>query len=119
MQVADVGRVTQLAKRLRPDLADAFAGDAELAAHFFERAGIAVDEAEARFEHSAVAFGEVSSTSRIFSLSKVLAVISEGFSADLSSMKSPKVVSSLSPTWANRVGSGDDSPKRSRLFTGS
>src|SRR6266496_4272645 len=40
----------------------------------------------------------VSSTSLIFSFSKTMAVISLGFSAPLSSIKSPKFVSSLSPT---------------------
>src|SRR5204863_79066 len=40
----------------------------------------------------------VSSTSLIFSFSKTMAVMSLGFSAPLSSIKSPKLVSSLSPT---------------------
>src|SRR5207245_5056170 len=40
----------------------------------------------------------VSSTSLIFSFNKTMAVISLGFSAPLSSINSPKFVSSLSPT---------------------
>src|SRR6266699_2891104 len=40
----------------------------------------------------------VSSTSLIFSFNKTIAVMSLGFSAPLSSIKSPKLVSSLSPT---------------------
>ena len=40
----------------------------------------------------------VSSTSLIFSFSNTIAVTSLGFSAPLSSIKSPKLVSSLSPT---------------------
>ena len=39
-------RVAELGQRLRLDLADALAGDAELAADLFERAGLAVLEAE-------------------------------------------------------------------------
>src|SRR5687768_13263076 len=40
------------------DLADAFAGDAELAADFFEGARVAISEAEAKFENLAFALGE-------------------------------------------------------------
>ena len=43
VQVADTGRVTHLAERFRLDLANTLAGDAELAAHFFQRAAVAID----------------------------------------------------------------------------
>ena len=42
----------QLAQRFRLDLANAFAGDAEALAHLFERALMAVDEAESELEHA-------------------------------------------------------------------
>ena len=45
------GRVPQLRQRLRLDLANAFAGDAELFADFFERADLTVFETEAEPHH--------------------------------------------------------------------
>ena len=47
--------MAQLAQRLRLDLADALAGDAELAADLLERAAAAVFEAEAQLQHLALA----------------------------------------------------------------
>ena len=58
MQLADARRVTHLAQGLGFDLADAFAGDFELLADFFERAGVAVDQAEAQFQNFAFALGQ-------------------------------------------------------------
>ena len=58
MQVADAGWVPHLAQRLRLDLADAFARDAELAAHFLKRARVTVNEPKALFEHRAFALGQ-------------------------------------------------------------
>src|SRR5689334_19162230 len=43
--------VAQLAQRFRLDLANALAGDAELAAHLLERAAAAVLQAEAELQH--------------------------------------------------------------------
>src|SRR5882762_7251886 len=58
VQMADAGRVAHLTERLRLDLADALAGDAELAAHFFQRARVTIDQAEALFEDGALTLGE-------------------------------------------------------------
>src|SRR5262249_42794217 len=55
VQMPDARRVPHLAQRLRLDLADALARDAELAPHFFQRARIAVDQAKALFENGALA----------------------------------------------------------------
>src|ERR1700752_3491912 len=51
--------VAQLAQRLDLDLADAFACDAELFADLFQRAAVAVFQAEAQLEHTALALGEL------------------------------------------------------------
>ncbi len=48
VQLADARRVAHLAERLGLDLADALAGHLELLADLFERAAVAVDEAEAQ-----------------------------------------------------------------------
>src|SRR5688572_3305469 len=56
--MTDARRVTQLAEALGFDLADAFAGDLELLADFFQGAGIAIHQAEAEFENLALALGE-------------------------------------------------------------
>ena len=58
-QFADAGRVAHLAECFGLDLADALAGDLELAADFLERAAVAVLEAEALFKHLALAFCQV------------------------------------------------------------
>ena len=57
-ELADARRVTHLAQRLGFDLADALAGDPELPAHFLQRAAVAVDQAEAQFQHLALALGQ-------------------------------------------------------------
>lgn len=49
--------MAEFAQRLRFDLSDAFARDAELLADFFERALMAVFETEPEDEHLAFAFG--------------------------------------------------------------
>ena len=48
--MADTGGVAHFAEGFGLDLADALAGDAELAADFLEGAAVAVDEAEALFQ---------------------------------------------------------------------
>ena len=53
----DAGGVAHFAEGFGFDLADAFAGDLELATDFFEGAGVTVLEAEALFEDFAFAFG--------------------------------------------------------------
>ena len=58
-ELAAVARVAQLAQRLGLDLADALAGDAELAADLFERAELAVLQAEAKDDDFALALGEL------------------------------------------------------------
>src|SRR5688572_29358668 len=58
LEVTDARGVAEFAQAFGFDLADAFAGDFELLADFFQRAGVAVDEAEAQFENLALAFGE-------------------------------------------------------------
>src|SRR5690349_13225806 len=58
VELADAGWVTHLAEGFGFDLANAFAGDAELFADFFQRARVAVAETEAQFEDFAFAFGE-------------------------------------------------------------
>ena len=50
--------LAHLAQRLRLDLADAFASDLELPAYFFERAAVAVHQAEALLEDLPLAFGQ-------------------------------------------------------------
>ena len=50
--------MTHLAQGFGFDLTNAFAGDFELAAYFFQRAAVAVHQAEALFEHLPFAFGE-------------------------------------------------------------
>ncbi len=54
-EFADAGGVTHFAEGFGFDLADALAGDLELAADFFEGAAVAVLEAEALFEDFAFA----------------------------------------------------------------
>src|SRR5205809_5639117 len=58
LQLAAPARVTQLAQRLRLDLADPLARDVELAAHLFERACPSVLETEAQLKHPALATGQ-------------------------------------------------------------
>ena len=58
LELAHACGVTQLAQSFRLDLANAFAGHFILLAHFFERALIAIDKAEAEFQDAAFAFGE-------------------------------------------------------------
>ena len=58
MKLADPGRVAHLAECLGLDLADAFAGNLELAADFLEGAGVTVGEAEAEREHAALTISE-------------------------------------------------------------
>jgi hypothetical protein len=59
----DPGGVAHLPQGLGLDLADAFAGDLELAADFLEGAAVAVLEAEALLEHPRSRSVRVSSTS--------------------------------------------------------
>ena len=56
MQLADARGVAHFAERLGLDLPDALARDAELLADFFERARVAVAEAEAQFQNFPLAF---------------------------------------------------------------
>lgn len=51
-------RVAHFAERFRFDLADAFAGDAELASDFFKGAAIAVAKAESELENFTLAVGQ-------------------------------------------------------------
>src|SRR5690349_6605268 len=57
-ELLGAGGVAQLAERLRLYLAYALAGDAELTAHFFQRAAASVFEAVAQLQHAALALGE-------------------------------------------------------------
>ena len=50
--------MAQFAQGFGFDLADAFAGDVVLFADFFQRARIAIDQAEAQFEDLAFALGQ-------------------------------------------------------------
>src|SRR5438445_3571773 len=56
LEVADAGRVTQLAQGLGFDLANAFASDVVHLADLFERSLIAIEQTEAHFENLALAF---------------------------------------------------------------
>jgi hypothetical protein len=58
LELADAGGMAHFAEGLGFDLADALAGDVELAADFLEGAGIAVAKAEAEFEDAAFAGGK-------------------------------------------------------------
>jgi hypothetical protein len=58
--------MAHLAQRLGLDLADALAGDLELAPDFFERAAVTVDQPESLLEDLRFASVSVSSTSRSF-----------------------------------------------------
>jgi len=56
--MAHTRRVTQLAQRLRLDLADTFASDVIHLADLFERAFVAVNQTEAHLQNLAFAFGQ-------------------------------------------------------------
>ena len=56
--MADAGRMAHFAQGLGFDLPNAFAGDTELLAHFLQRAGKAIAQAEAQFEHPSLALGQ-------------------------------------------------------------
>src|SRR5829696_1666328 len=58
LQLANPRRVSHFAQGFGFDLANAFARDLELLANFFEGAGITVPEAEAKFQHFALAFAQ-------------------------------------------------------------
>src|SRR5688572_8197737 len=58
LELAEACWVADFAERLGFDLADAFAGDAKLAADLFEGAGVAIGQAEAKFEDLAFALAE-------------------------------------------------------------
>ena len=58
LELPNSRRVTHLAQRFRLDLANAFARDAKLPAHFLERAAVAVDQSKPLFEHLALAIGQ-------------------------------------------------------------
>ena len=90
--------MAQLAQRLGLDLADALAGDREVLADFLERVLAAVGEAEAQAQHLLLARRE-----RVEDLVGLLAqrlspmIDSTGETTCLSSMKSPRWLSSSSP----------------------
>ena len=56
--MADARGVTHFAEGLGFNLTDAFAGDAELLADFFQRARITVAQAETEFENFALTLGQ-------------------------------------------------------------
>ena len=58
VELADAGWMTHFAEGFGFDLADAFAGDAELFADFFQSARVAIAEAESQFENFSFAFGK-------------------------------------------------------------
>jgi hypothetical protein len=58
LQLAKACGVTHFAEGFSLNLADPFAGDFELFADFFERAAVAIGEAETELEHFAFALGE-------------------------------------------------------------
>src|SRR5438128_2629269 len=58
LQLLGPRRVAELAEGFSLDLADALAGNAKLATHFFQGAGATVLQAEAQLEHLALALGE-------------------------------------------------------------
>src|SRR5829696_4808616 len=57
-QLPDAGGVPHLAQSLRFDLPNALAGDLELAADFFERPAVAIDQAEPLLQDLALALRE-------------------------------------------------------------
>jgi hypothetical protein len=91
------GGMAHFAQRLGFDLADALAGDVELAAHFLQRARVAVAQAEAQFQDLALALVRLERTSPNLSFNRLKLVMSDGLSVALSSMKSPKLASSPRP----------------------
>jgi len=66
LQAAAAAGVTELAQRLRLDLADAFARDAELLADLFEGAAAAIVEAETQTPHFLFALSQAAQ--RVFHL---------------------------------------------------
>src|SRR5436190_19726088 len=58
LEMSNACRVTQLPEALGFDLANAFAGHFELLADFFQRAGITVDQAEAKLKNLPFALGQ-------------------------------------------------------------
>jgi len=72
LQMTHAGRVTQLAQCLGFNLADAFARDVVHLANFFERAFVAVGEAETHFENLAFASVSVVNTSPEFFLQQTV-----------------------------------------------
>src|ERR1019366_1439475 len=58
LQMAEAGGVTELAERLRFDLADALASDVVHVSDFFQRAAVAINEAKAHFDNLPFAFRE-------------------------------------------------------------
>ena len=58
-QLPAIARMTQLAKRLRFDLANPLAGDPKLTAHFFECPESTVLESEAQDDDLALPLGEL------------------------------------------------------------
>src|SRR2546421_1424441 len=51
-QLLAAARVAQLAQRLRLDLADPLAGDAEALPHFFKRPLMSVDQSKSQLQHA-------------------------------------------------------------------
>src|SRR5712671_1080130 len=58
VKMADAGRMAHFAQGLGFDLPNTFTGDAELFAHFLQRTGKAIAQAEAQFKHSSFALGQ-------------------------------------------------------------
>ena len=104
MQFAGVFVLAQFGQRFGFDLADAFAGDAEFLADFFERVALAVFQAEAQFEYLLLALGQPREMSLTCSFSSLLVADFSGVTVSSSSMKSPSTVSSSSSrTLASRL----------------
>lgn len=101
--LAAAGRVAHLPQGLGLYLNDVFAGHVEHAAHLFERPGVAVAETEAQAQHLLFAFGERAEDFVEALGNTVKAVALAGDSADLSSVKSPKLLSPSSPTGVSRL----------------
>ena len=94
----DSGRMAHFPQSFGFDLPDPLARDAKLTTYLFESSAVSVHEAEPLFQDLPFTLGQSIQDIPDFFPEETIAVMSLGFSAPLSSMKSPKLVSSLSPT---------------------